>query len=87
MEDQWSPVGLAFGDNISGEMNMTNSISVLWYSGDRHYKKMSDCLYQPTLTKHGKVPAQPFLLMDNAEDGFSVHKTASDGQNSMTVWW
>lgn len=78
MEDGWSLVGPAFGDKIHGEANMTNSISVLWYSGDKRYKKTSDSFYQPTLAKRGKMPAQPFLLKDRskAEDVFCSLQTS-----------
>lgn len=41
-------------------------------------KKTSDSLYQPTLAKRGKMPAQPFLLKDrsNAEDVFCPQQTS-----------
>lgn len=54
MEDQCSPAGLAFGDKISGEANITNNISVLWNSGDRHYKNpQTVCtnLHSPSMAK------------------------------------
>lgn len=60
MEDRWSLVGLAFGDKINGEANMTNSISVLWYSGDRRYKKPQTVCISPRSPSVAKCQLNPF---------------------------
>lgn len=49
-------------------------------------KKTSYRLYQPTLAKCGKMPAQPFPLTDRSNAGDVVyHRPVSGGQRSATV--